>query len=239
MSSIMKTDMVVAGIIIVAVVSVILMFVIMLLMDVLKKKKERGYKIMTNEEREVLKAKMAARQQSNSSNTGNMNNNQKTCSGCGSVIPANYDVCPVCGAVLRQGVKMKAQGQVQSRSNEMGKNFAIASLSLGIVGAILTWFTLGILGLACGIVGIILAKKAKQKGYESGLRTAGFVLSIISAALGGIMLIFNLISVLGTVILFNSLDNWVDSYDSVPDGTKTINDLGGGAAILIQSLFKK
>lgn len=59
---------------------------------------------MTNEEREALRAKMAAKQQNNS---GNMNSNQKTCVNCGSVIPANYDVCPVCGAVLRQGVPVQ------------------------------------------------------------------------------------------------------------------------------------
>lgn len=62
---------------------------------------------MTNEEREALKAKMAAKQQNNSGNTGNMNSNQKTCPNCGSVIPANYDVCPVCGAVLRQDVPVR------------------------------------------------------------------------------------------------------------------------------------
>lgn len=62
---------------------------------------------MTNEEREELRRKMAARQQNNSGNTGNMNSNQKTCPNCGSVIPANYDVCPVCGAVLRQGVPVR------------------------------------------------------------------------------------------------------------------------------------
>lgn len=62
MDTITKTDMIVIAIFIAAMISVVLMFAAILLVDVFKKK-GRGYKTMTNEEREALKAKMAARQQ--------------------------------------------------------------------------------------------------------------------------------------------------------------------------------
>lgn len=87
--------------------------------------------MLTEQEKEELRRKIEARKQreaaeyENKSNgllsemndllhpkeektdetSGAMNSNQKTCPGCGSVIPANYDVCPVCGKVLREGVQ--------------------------------------------------------------------------------------------------------------------------------------
>lgn len=189
---------------------------------------------MTNEEREALKTKMAARQQTN---TGNMNSNQKTCSGCGSVIPANYDVCPVCGTVLRRDVKTKVYNHVEDdydEDNDKGRKFAIASLVLGIVGVVTSLIInlAGVPGLACGVIGILAAKWAKQDGYKSGLRTAGFVLSIISAALGGI-------SLLVMFWVYVLVGNMMDAHSAGYEGTKTINQLGGGAVILVRSLFGK
>lgn len=55
------------------------------------------------EERDNMGVKMPGNN-SNVPPPENKTSNQKTCSNCGSVIPAIYDVCPVCGAVLKQGV---------------------------------------------------------------------------------------------------------------------------------------
>lgn len=69
---------------------------------------------------------------------------------------------------------------------------AIASLVLGIVSAAGGWFGIvgGILCLASGIVGIVLASQAKKEmiaaGQETGMATAGMVLSIIGTVLAGI-----------------------------------------------------
>ena len=57
-----------------------------------------------------------------------------------------------------------------------GKGKAIAALVLGIVAIVLP---IPFLDLICGVAGLILASMAKQEGYTEGLRTAGFVLSII------------------------------------------------------------
>lgn len=61
-----------------------------------------------------------------------------------------------------------------------GKNNAIASLVLGII-AVVFWFFgySALVSVVLGIIGLLQASKAKELGYEDGLRTAGFVLSLI------------------------------------------------------------
>ena len=58
---------------------------------------------------------------------------------------------------------------------------AVASLVLGIVGIVCC----GI----CGLIGLILSVSAKNEGNNEGIRTAGFVLGIISVALWAIGLV--------------------------------------------------
>lgn len=179
---------------------------------------------------------MEARKQREAAGTGTVNNNQQTCTGCGSVIPANYDVCPVCGKVLRQGTKLKQQPQMQSGNSDRGKGVAIASLVLGIVGFVLSLFGflvglwLCVPGFICGIAGLVTAKKAKKNGCISGIRTAGFILSIIAAVLGGIGVIVLIANIAVFMAAISTLED-----TPVPEGTKTIDQLGGGATILLQS----
>ncbi len=64
-------------------------------------------------------------------------------------------------------------------SNEAGGT-AIACLILGIVsaaGAFLPGFS--VIGLICGIIGLICASVAKNEGDNSGVRTAGFICSLV------------------------------------------------------------
>ena len=74
--------------------------------------------------------------------------------------------------------------------SENNNGFAIASLVLGIVSVAFCFFgTLIIIGLACGIVGIVLAAKG-QNSHKKGFATAGLVLSIVGVSLGAVFLIF-------------------------------------------------
>ena len=64
-----------------------------------------------------------------------------------------------------------------------GQGKAIASLVLGIVALLGSWFYVGVI---LAIVGIVLALSARRDGAEGGLATAGLVISIIALALSGL-----------------------------------------------------
>lgn len=85
----------------------------------------------------------------------------------------------------------------QGPAEQPGKGLAIGSLVCGIVGLVFVWFGYSaLISLIAGIVGIILSVNAKKQGFVGGMNIAGLVVSIISAALGGIVFIA-CVSVLG------------------------------------------
>ena len=70
-----------------------------------------------------------------------------------------------------------------------GKGQAIACLVCGIVSVICWFFGWSALAsVVLGIVGIVLAGNAKKAGYVGGMRTAGFVLSIVGLVVGAVVL---------------------------------------------------
>lgn len=78
--------------------------------------------------------------------------------------------------------------------NDRGKKFAITSLILGIASIVFCFFGISsVVSVGAGIVGIIMAIKAKNEGFVGGMRTAGFVTSIVGLSLGAIMLLFMII----------------------------------------------
>lgn len=71
-----------------------------------------------------------------------------------------------------------------------GKGAATASLVLGIIAVVLWFFGwTSIISLVLGIIGIVCSSKSKKAGFEGGIRTAGFVLSLIGVIVGGIVFI--------------------------------------------------
>lgn len=82
------------------------------------------------------------------------------------------------------------------------KNLAIASLVLGIL-AIIAAFVFSLIGVAMGIIGIILSRKAKPRLPlgETGMATAGFVCSIIGLCLSSLSMLFMLFIVGGLATL--------------------------------------
>lgn len=78
----------------------------------------------------------------------------------------------------------------QSNIPVPGKGQAIASLVLGIVSVVFWFFGVGsILSLITGIVGLVLASMSKKAGFEGGIRTAGFVLSLIGTIGGAVVFV--------------------------------------------------
>ena len=75
-------------------------------------------------------------------------------------------------------------------SNVPGKSAATTSLVLGII-AVVCWFFgySSILSIILGIIGLVLASNAKNAGFNDGIRSAGFVLSLIGLIGGAVFFV--------------------------------------------------
>lgn len=79
---------------------------------------------------------------------------------------------------------------MEENNNIPGKGAATASLVLGIISVVLWFFGYSALvSVILGIVGLILAGNAKKAGFKGGIRTAGFVLSLIGLIGGAIFFV--------------------------------------------------
>lgn len=75
--------------------------------------------------------------------------------------------------------------------DEPGKGAAIGSLVCGIISVIIgvvlgAFIITPIIGLILGIVGLVMSANARKAGFSGGLRTAGFVLSVIGVVFNAI-----------------------------------------------------
>lgn len=78
-------------------------------------------------------------------------------------------------------------------SDSVAHGKAVASLVLGICAIVSWFFGLGaLLGVVLGIIGLVLAGQAKKAGNIEGIRTAGFVCSLIGLVGSGIAVIIAL-----------------------------------------------
>ena len=123
------------------------------------------------------------------------------CKNCGADNPDGSRFCKNCGAELEQGNNTDNsfyneephqdyyQQNTESKQ-EPGSTLATASLVLGIIGVICWFFGYSsIISLILGIIGLVLASRARQEGNTSGVRTAGFVCSLIAVIGGAIVFV--------------------------------------------------
>lgn len=81
-------------------------------------------------------------------------------------------------------------GGYQPNGEIPGKNKAIASFVLGIISVVLWFFGYSsILSVVLGIIGVVMASKSKEEGYDENIRTAGFILSVIGIIGGAIFFV--------------------------------------------------
>jgi len=76
---------------------------------------------------------------------------------------------------------------------QQSKGLAIASLVLGIIGVVTSWFFF--VGLPVSLLGLALAIVGRRRVQGKGMATAGLVLSIIGVAIAGVRTIFFIIGV--------------------------------------------
>ena len=83
--------------------------------------------------------------------------------------------------------------------NVPGKGLATGSLVCGII-AVVCWFFgySAIVSVISGIIGLVLAGKSKKEGFDGGIRTAGFVLSIIGL-IGGALVFIACVACVGSL----------------------------------------
>lgn len=102
-------------------------------------------------------------------------------------------------------------------ANQAGSGHAKASLVLGIISLVclvINWLYLSLVSIILGIIGLVLASSAKKEGNKSGIRTAGFVTSLIGLILGVLCFVACacIVAVVGTVSLA-ALPEYLEYYD--------------------------
>lgn len=136
------------------------------------------------------------------------------CSNCGAEIPEGTKFCPNCGAAVKiqpaagqpdyQGStgnqpqdnynrvnSYQPAANNASSSGEEGHGLAIGSLVCGIIGVVCWFFGAGsFLSIILGIVGLVLAGNSKKNGNSEGVRTTGFILSLIALIVGVIVFLY-------------------------------------------------
>ena len=132
----------------------------------------------------------------------------KNCSKCGTELADDVRFCTGCGQpleeILEEAKTMEATGAATAPSMTpvapatQSKGPGIASIILGGLSLCMCYFGiiggfLGIIPLACAIVGLILGGKCKKQGSKLG--RIGFILSLIGLIVSGVLMIIGIIIV--------------------------------------------
>ena len=84
-----------------------------------------------------------------------------------------------------------------------GHDKAVMVLIFGIVSCVtFFWGYLAVISIVAGIVGLVMASKAKGEGNAEGIRTAGFILSLVGLILGTLVFIATIVLVGAFIALF-------------------------------------
>ena len=87
-------------------------------------------------------------------------------------------------------VEENIEQKIVEDNNVPGKNAATTSLVLGIVSVVFWFFGWGVIvSIVCGIIGLVFSSKAKKRGFVGGIRTAGFICSLIGLIGGAIVFV--------------------------------------------------
>lgn len=106
----------------------------------------------------------------------------------------NKKIPPIPEAAKIPAVPVKSDSQYQKPTDqEPGKNYATASLVLGVISLASCFVHIsGLVGIGCGICGLVFALKAKKDGCKSSLPTIGLVCSVIGLVISVLAILYSL-----------------------------------------------
>jgi len=113
---------------------------------------------------------------------------QNKCNKCGVVIPKGKDLCENCKTPVNK-IKAETTTEMHLYNALFDRRIHIPSLLVGLGSLALAFFT-GFGGIALGIVGLILARRAREK-YMS---VTGHMLSFIGLIVGIVVSIIMLLN---------------------------------------------
>ena len=113
---------------------------------------------------------------------------QNKCKKCGVVIPNGKDLCENCKTPVNQN-RAETRMEMHLYDALFERRLHIPSLLVGLASLALAFFT-GFGGVAAGIVGLVLARRAREK-YMS---VTGHLLSLIGLTVGIAVSIFIILS---------------------------------------------
>ncbi len=125
------------------------------------------------------------------------------CPNCGNYIDDNVTFCPSCGKNVKTSDTAAAAPQAQPAATAQPQPAAAPapqvqdkSNSIAIVGFVLFFLGISVVGLICSIVGYQNAKKGAD---NKGLAIAGIVMNALEVA-GSVLLTIILVSVYGSLL---------------------------------------
>jgi predicted nucleic acid-binding Zn ribbon protein len=102
------------------------------------------------------------------------------CTKCGSVIQEGEDFCSKCGYPVRQGQTAPRAERTTSAPTQSGGSGG-AAIALGVIGILVGFLFVPLVGIILGIVAIALGSSASSQGDKNG--GAGIALGITSLIL--------------------------------------------------------
>ncbi len=127
------------------------------------------------------------------------------CKNCGNEIRDGVQFCPACGQPVNggqntdpvrenghssaPGTKPPTGGAETDAMAIVSLILGVASIVLAIAGSCAVSMPMIIIGLACGVLAIVMSSMSKKNHGSSGFATAGLVLGIIGLIIAAIVLV--------------------------------------------------
>lgn len=114
---------------------------------------------------------------------------------CGKEVEGQF--CTYCGAKLTNNIfDSSTITGLNSKDYSNAKTKSTIAFIFGIIGTVFGFMGIifAIIGIVLGIIGLVLSKSCKKDNYESGILTAGYILSIVAIILGAIMVVIILLT---------------------------------------------